>query len=169
MLQPLYNKGILEEGIIEALRHIDAFNDIETAKECLRTALSPNEKWAINLLNSSEGEGMKFKTLNGYPLPFFNNGEKRPEAAKGARLCVVYQVWGNHNYLKFLYLSVLRYFSSKGKASGNWSLVCSVNNISNIESIQRVPRVPESIFLQFVAKTSSNCFKRFIYNNTIIQ
>ena len=107
MLQPLYDKGILEEGIIEALRHIDAFNDIETAKECLRTALSPNEKWAINLLNSSEGEGMKFKTLNGYPLPFFNNSEKRPEATKGARLCVVYQVWGNHNYLKFLYLSIL--------------------------------------------------------------
>ena len=112
MLQPLYNKGTLEEGIIEALRHIDAFNDIDTAKECLRTALSPNEKWAINLLNSSEGEGMKFKTLNGYPLPFFNNSEVRPEATKGARLCVVYQVWGNHNYLKFLYLSILSQIAS---------------------------------------------------------
>ena len=42
MLDPLYDKETLEEGIIEALRHIDAFDDIEKAKECLRTALSPN-------------------------------------------------------------------------------------------------------------------------------
>ena len=107
MLEPLYNKEILEEGIIEALRHIDAFDDIEKAKECLRTALSPNEKWAINLLNSSVSDNMKFHTMNGYNLPFFENDSNIPKRAKNARLCVVYQVWGNHNYLKFLYLSIL--------------------------------------------------------------
>ena len=107
MLEPLYDKKTLEEGIIEALRHIEAFDDIEKAKECLRTALSPNEKWALNLLNASNSEHMKFHTMNGYHLPFVEKRLERPKRAKNSRLCVVYQVWGNHNYLKFLYLSIL--------------------------------------------------------------
>jgi hypothetical protein len=107
MLEPLYDKERLEEGIVEALRHIEAFDDIEKAKECLRTALSPNEKWALNLLNASNSEGMKFHTMNNYTLPFIESRLEKPKRSENPRLCVVYQVWGNHNYLKFLYLSVL--------------------------------------------------------------
>jgi len=108
MLEPIYDKDTLEEGIIEALRHIDAFDDIETAKAVLRSALSPNESWAINLLNSTKSDGMKFHTTNDFHLPFYER-MKKPinERVGNSRLCVVYQVWGNHNYLKFLYLSIL--------------------------------------------------------------
>ena len=107
MLEPIYEKDDLEKGIIEALRHIEAFDDLDKAKECLRLALSPNEKWAINLLNSSKSDNMKFHTMNNYQLPYFKRVSKTVEKPENSRLCVVYQVWGNHNYLSFLYLSIL--------------------------------------------------------------
>lgn len=107
MLTPLNDKKTLEDGIIEALRHIEAFDDLDKAKEVLRSALSPNEKWALNSLNVTKSNNMKFHTMNDYVLPFLENVPERPKRTEGSRLCVVYQVWGNHSYLKFLYLSII--------------------------------------------------------------
>lgn len=60
----------------------------------------------IGELSSYESDVLKFQSLNGLTLPVFNKN-KFEFKNEGDKLCVVYCVWANKGYVKFLYLSLL--------------------------------------------------------------
>ncbi|MCA9749277.1 MAG: hypothetical protein KC414_09230, partial [Romboutsia sp.] len=65
-----------------------------------------NHKNTINELNNFDSNIDKFYSLKDIKLPYFN-GNRYDFKNNNDKLCVVYCVWANKGYIKFLYLSIL--------------------------------------------------------------